>query len=79
MNLELDSIHIELNKKTLKQMLFVMNALENGWTIHKKKELYIFSKKHEGKKEIFEDSYLTTFVEENSNIQKIIDNFSSEK
>ena len=33
--------------------------------------VYIFSKKHEGKKEIFSDSYINTFLKENFNFNLI--------
>jgi hypothetical protein len=46
-----------------------MNALEQGWTIRKIDDSYIFSKKHEGKREIFKDSYLEQFIA--SNFQNI--------
>jgi stage II sporulation protein D len=61
-----------LNKKfpqidsiKLRKMLFIMNALNDGWTIKKKKDSYIFLKNHEGKKEVFLDSYLHTFLKDN--------------
>ena len=44
------------------KMSFIYNALENGWSIKKQKDSYIFSKKHEGKKEVYSDSYLTEFI-----------------
>ena len=34
-------------------MIFLFNALENGWAIKKSENNYLFRKKHEGKKEIF--------------------------
>ena len=48
------------------KMAFIHNALENGWSVKKSKESYVFTKKHEGKKEMFSDSYLSTFVKDNS-------------
>ena len=50
---------------TFHKMAFIFNALNNGWTIKKKQKTYVFSKKHEGKKEIFLDSYLKRFMLEN--------------
>jgi len=44
-----------------------MNALERGWKVKKRKGSYIFSKKHEGRKEILKDGYLKHFLEENMN------------
>ena len=56
----------------LHKMAFVYNALEEGWKINKKKDVYIFTKNHEGKKEVFLDNYLKKFLENNFNINKII-------
>ena len=57
---------------TLQKMVLLYNSLEEGWEIKKNNDKYIFKKKHEGKKEIFLDSYLKQFVEENIDINKII-------
>lgn len=74
----LNNINDNINIDKLKIMIFLYNALENGWVIKKNNESYVFNKKHHGKKEIFNDNYLATFIEENSNIKNIINNFSSE-
>jgi hypothetical protein len=50
--------------KTLHKMKFIINALEKGWTVKKRNDDYIFKKKHEGKREIFKESYLDTFIGE---------------
>jgi hypothetical protein len=47
---------------TFQKMKFLYNALENGWSIIKKEDKYIFNKKHEGEKEIYLDSYLKNFI-----------------
>ena len=47
------------------KMIFIFNALENGWTIKKKNEKYIFKKKHNNKKEVFSEDYLKQFIEKN--------------
>ena len=49
-------------------MVFIYNALEDGWTIHKKNNLYVFKKNHEGKKEVYLDDYLRRFVTANFDI-----------
>jgi len=46
---------------------FLFNTLNNGWTIKKKKDQYIFIKNHEGKKEIFSNNYINTFLKDNFN------------
>jgi len=53
-------------------MAFIFNALENGWSIKKKDKLYIFTKKHEGKKEVYLDTYLKRFMVENFDINKFL-------
>lgn len=55
-----------------KKMLFIFNALEDGWEIRKKNTSYIFTKKHEGKKEIFSENYLRAFIVKNLGINKIL-------
>ena len=59
---------LEIDKIKFQKMVFLYNALDNGWTIKKKHDSYIFTKNHEGKKEIFEESYLSIFMKDNINI-----------
>lgn len=63
--------NIDINYLTLQKMTFLYNALEDGWEIKKNENKYIFVKKHEGKKEVFSDSYLRRFIEQNFNISKL--------
>jgi len=51
------------------KMVLLYNALDNGWSVHKKNDSYIFSKNHEGKKEVFVDSYLIDFIKYNMNLK----------
>ena len=60
-----------INHIKLQKMGFIYNALENGWTINKKNNCYIFKKKHEGKKEVYLDDYLKRFMKANFNINNI--------
>ena len=53
---------IQINKKEFQKMVFIMNALNKGWKVQKSEESYIFTKKHEGKKEIFDSDYLEKFI-----------------
>lgn len=43
-----------------------MTALDNGWTVKKNSDTYVFSKKHEGKEEVFKNDYLEKFVQTNA-------------
>ena len=51
-----------------------MNALEKGWSVKKQNDKYIFTKKHENKREIFEENYLERFIISNSTEQCFLDN-----
>jgi hypothetical protein len=51
--------------KYIAKMSFIYNALENGWTIKKHNDSYVFTKKHEGKKEMLSEDYLSTFMKDN--------------
>ena len=58
------------DQTTLQKWMFIMNALENGWSVKKRKGSYVFSKKHEGRKEFLRDGYLARFLEENMDITR---------
>ena len=61
----------QLDTIVLHKMLFVYKALENGWEIKKNNEKYIFTKSHENKKEVYLDTYLRQFLENNLDINNI--------
>jgi hypothetical protein len=56
------SNNIKIEKNTMHKMLFVMNALQQGWSVKKSQESYIFTKKHENRREIFQENYLEDFL-----------------
>jgi hypothetical protein len=55
----------QVSKPTFQKMLFIINALEQGWAVRKHNDTYIFTKKHENRQEIFQENYLETFVASN--------------
>jgi len=63
-------INIDLIK--LQQLSFIYNAIDAGWSVKKRENKYIFSKKHEGKKEVYLETYLQKFVEANLNLKNIV-------
>jgi hypothetical protein len=63
---------IQIDKIEFQKMVFIHNALKNGWTIKKKQDTFIFTKKHEGKKEVFLDSYLVSFMKTNTDISTLL-------
>jgi len=58
-------MNIDLIK--LQKLSFIYNAIDAGWSVKKRENKYIFSKKHEGKKEVYLETYLRKFVESNLN------------
>ena len=64
LNMDTDST-IKMSWVHFKKMTFIMNALDQGWSVKKEDDKYVFSKKHEGKREIFREDYLRTFIESN--------------
>ena len=54
------------------KMAFIYNSLESGWTVKKRDTSYIFTKNHEGKKEVFSEDYLKRFMKENFDIEKLL-------
>ena len=75
MNVASDIVNpLSIDPIILHKMAFLYNALEEGWKINKKKDMYIFTKNHEGKKEVFLDDYLKGFMKENFDMKKILDN-----
>jgi len=54
--------NIQISKKQFQKMTFLCNALEHGWAIKKSQDSYIFTKKHENRREIFQENYLETFL-----------------
>ena len=72
MDISINNTNSSIDFIKLQKMAFIFNALENGWNIKKKDSLYIFTKKHEGKKEVYLDSYLKRFMVENFDINQFL-------
>ena len=69
---KIEDKQVEIDKIKFQKMVFLFNALDNGWSIKKRKDSYIFTKNHEGKKEIFDEAYLAMFMKENTNINNML-------
>lgn len=61
--------NIKMDKKLFTKMTFIYNAIQDGWTVNKKKDNYIFTRMIDGKKEVFSDDYLSNFIKSNLNIE----------
>jgi hypothetical protein len=64
-NFKIDSIKLQ-------KMMLLFNSIEDGWSVKKRNGSYVFSKNHENKKEVLEDSYLLKFMKTNLDINRII-------
>lgn len=68
-----------LDKNKLQQMIFIYNALENGWQIKKTKQnLYSFKKPHYNQSDYFSDKFISTFIKENIDIKNLVFSLSKE-
>jgi len=68
----LEKEQFKINAIQFQKMIFLYNALDDGWCIKKKEDSYIFSKKHEGKKEILQEDYLLRFMKTNIDFTKFL-------
>jgi hypothetical protein len=66
--------NIQMNKKQFQKMIFIVNALEQGWSVKKSQDSYIFTKKHENRREIFQENYLENFILQNATSTDIFTN-----
>ena len=70
-DINIDTNNMKIDCIMLQKMIFLYNALEKGWSIKKKNNAYVFTKNHEGKKEVMLEDYLKRFMLENLDISKI--------
>jgi hypothetical protein len=68
---DLENNDIKMDVVTFQKMYFLYNSLEHGWTVKKNKNSYVFTKPHDGKKEVLEESYLLKFMKLNLNLKNI--------
>ena len=59
-----------VNNNSLKVM-FIYNAIQDGWSVKKSDNIYVFRKKHENKKKYFSEDYLKKFVLKYNNLENI--------
>ena len=69
---DLENENVKIDVIKFQKMLLLYNSIEQGWSVKKRKDSYVFSKNHEGKKEILENSYLLKFMKTNLDLNKLI-------
>ena len=67
---DLENLKVDVIK--FQKMLLLFNSIEQGWSVKKRDDSYVFTKSHEGKKEVLEESYLKKFMNTNLDLNKII-------
>ena len=68
---------VNIDMISFQKMNFIMNAIETGWTVKKNDDNYIFTKKHEGKREVFMADYLEKFIDKNMRLDdKTLGNYN---
>jgi hypothetical protein len=69
---DLENQDLKVDAIKFQKMILLFNSIEHGWSVKKRGESYVFSKNHEGKKEVLEDSYLLKFMKSSLDLNKII-------
>ena len=64
--------NVKIDSVKFQKMVLLYNSIEQGWSVKKNNDSYVFSKKHENKKEVLEDSYLLKFMKTNLDLNKMI-------
>ena len=68
---DLENENIKVDVIKFQKMLLLYNSIEQGWSVKKRNDSYVFTKNHEGKKEVLEESYLMKFMKTNLDFNKI--------
>lgn len=63
------SINSNVSDKCIQKFVFIHNALDDGWSVKKKDNSYIFTKKHENRQEIYDNNYLENFLTKSSSLK----------
>jgi hypothetical protein len=69
---DLENENIKVDVIKFQKMLLLFNSIEQGWSVKKRDGSYVFSKPHENKKEVLEDSYMLKFMKTNLDFNKIL-------
>jgi hypothetical protein len=69
---DLENENVKVDVIKFQKMLLLFNSIEQGWSVKKRNDAYVFTKNHEGKKEVLEDAYLLKFMKTNLDLNKLI-------
>ena len=68
---DLENENIKIDVIKFQKMVLLFNSIEQGWSVKKRNDSYVFTKHHEGKKEVLEESYLKKFMKTNIDFNRI--------
>ena len=68
---------LKIDKPMFQKMIFIMNALEQGWSVKKTDDSYVFMKRHENRREVFQENYLENFVSSNFSTNILFSNIEN--
>jgi hypothetical protein len=69
---DLENTNYKLDAIKFQKMLLLYNTIEQGWSVKKRNDSYVFTKNHENKKEVLDESYLMKFMKTSLDLNKII-------
>ena len=69
---DLENNNFKVDAIKFQKMLLLYNTIDQGWSVKKRNDSYVFTKNHENKKEVLDDSYLMKFMKTNLDLNKII-------
>jgi hypothetical protein len=52
----------QVGERELQTMVFLHNAVNDGWTVKRRRGAYIFQKKHRNRRDVESSKYLDTFI-----------------
>lgn len=58
-----DDQHAQVSERELQTMVFLYNAVNDGWTVKRRRGVYVFQKKHRNRQEVESSRYLDTFID----------------
>ena len=67
-----NNVDFKVDAIKFQKMLLLYNTIEQGWSVKKRNGSYVFTKNHENKKEILDDSYLLKFMKSSLDLNKIV-------
>lgn len=69
---DIENQDFKIDPLKFQKMLFLFNTIEDGWSVKKKDDNYVFTKKNNNKKEVLKENYLMTFMKANLELHKYI-------